>query len=273
MHFYFQNARLRALHTWLYGTGRVLLNKDGEVLSREYHSSNFECKWQLKNEELHVGTPQEDNHISIFCSLNDWASHITDILGDHRFDLIPLIEEPIREEEINKDGNKIENDVFEYKLLARHYARFFLVVSELIVDFDDMAKLIDKSLTNKIFENSNLMSYLGLRGYINNVFKHKTKNIHKCNHHIPIVFEDGNIYNDLIETNHANYYIKVGCTHEYELKNTEYILVLPRLIEVVKLLIYCYEKIDELLTADKIKSIASTYGSKYPATNYQTKKR
>ncbi|PPK83797.1 hypothetical protein CLV84_4343 [Neolewinella xylanilytica] len=263
MNNYFRNSRLKALHHWLHSSGREILYQDGESIPREYIANNFECKWQLKNEDIHRDTDKENNHVSIFCSLSSWSSHITDLLSDVRFDQTSLSDQPIKDKVVNSKGEIVEIDIYEDELLFRHYSRFFLVVSELLVDFADIAKFVDSSNKSKIFENNSLISYEKLRGYINNVFKHKTHNLHKCNHHIPFIFSDGNIHGLDYKHDKDTYYIEVGCSHNYGLKNIEYIIVIPKLIEVIRLIIHCYNVVDNLLTGEKIKYIAGEYGDKY----------
>lgn len=185
------------------------------------------------------------------------------MLCDTRYDLVQILDEPVDEEETDENGNVTELDNFNYEKLYRHYSRFLLVVSELLVDFSDIAKFLDNSNTTKIFESESHISYSKLRAFINNVFKHKTKNLHKCNHHIPILFEDGIIHDYKTDSTDEKYFVKIGCSHKYGLKDVEYILVLPRLIEIIRLLIFCYNKIDDLMTDENIQIIAEEYGDKY----------
>ena len=144
---------------------------------REEVSNNYECQWQQKNWELHEKTKEKENHVSIFCSLNNWASHITDMLMDTQFDNVILYPDLIEEKMFDDEkGEKVDIDTYDHQKLSRHYGRFLLVVSELIVDFGDIAKQLGKNDYSDYYSKGNIFNYSAVRGFINNVFKHKTTN-------------------------------------------------------------------------------------------------
>jgi hypothetical protein len=260
----FQTARLNALYHWIELTGRDLNYTEHGNTIREEVADNFECKWQQKNWEIHKGTDKEDNHISIICSLNNWSSHISDILTDVSFDLVQIYHFPVEEEMTDEEtGEKFEFDMYPYEKLMRHYGRFFLVVSELIVDFGDIAKKLGKNDFGNFYSENNVLDYGKLRGYINNVFKHKTNNFHRCNHHVPILFNDGFPPLDKYQSNSNEYMIEIGCSHEYSKKDVDYILRLPRMVDVIKFLGICYQKLDKLLDETGLIEISKEYGNKY----------
>ncbi len=175
----YQTARFNALYHWMELTGRDLNYTEQGNTVREEVADNFECKWQQRNWKIHKGTDKEDNHISIICSLNNWASHISDILTDMSFDLVQIYSFPVKDEMIDDETKeKFEFDIYTYEKLMRHYGRFFLVISELILDFGEIAKKLGKTNKdlNKFYSEDNVLDYEKLRGFINNVFKHKTNN-------------------------------------------------------------------------------------------------
>jgi hypothetical protein len=131
----------------------------------------------------------------LFCSLGDWASNITDILRESKYDYLDL------------------DDERESKVLFRYYTRFLLVCSEMLTDFQDiyiqsenlkpgrqsnvLARQFYSSLFNKDF-------YTEIFNFINCVCKHKTQHIHLCNNHLEIIFEDSGEVPD-----HLNY-VRMG---------------------------------------------------------------
>ncbi len=257
----FKTVRLNALKNWCDFTSRKLEYKENSLFPTiENTELTFECKWQRKNWEFHVGKPQENNHVSIFCSLNSWASHLTDILTDESLDSIPLYAVPI-DDQIELNGETVTLDREIYEKLCRYYGRFFLVVSELIVDFGDIAKKLGEK--EDYYSKDNVIDYGHLRGYINNVFKHKVENFHSCNHHIPILFNDG-LEDEKYEAKSKEYLVEIGCKHKYKLKGKNYILSLPKLERVILFIAICYVNLDTLLTDSKIEDIAKEYGDLYP---------
>jgi len=72
--------------------------------------------------------------------------------------------------------------------------------------------------------------------FINSVCKHKTSNIHKCNHHLPLYFSDNvdesHDFDDLIHIKGLNFEsAKTG-------------ILMPRLQYVLSIIITCYKSID-----------------------------
>ena len=263
----FQTARQSALYKWLEISGRELLYSDDMTFIKEEVTNNYECSWQQKNWSLHQEKDEEDNHVSIFCSLNNWASHLSDLLLDVQFDGILLYTEPVREEIIDEHGEKIAIDTYNHDRLSRYYGRFFLVVSELLVDFGDIAKQLGIKDANKLYSDGNLFGYSEVKGFINNVFKHKTNNFHVCNHHIPLLFCDAFAPRNNYVKSGKEYLVEIGCSHDYNKKELEYILSHPRLIDVISFLAICYEKLDGLMTAENILTLAAKYGDKYSNSN------
>jgi len=73
--YFFKDVREQAFQLWEQGTNRncQLINDD--------ITGSFECKWQDRA-TFALGY----EHISIFCSLGEWANNISDILKDESYD-------------------------------------------------------------------------------------------------------------------------------------------------------------------------------------------
>lgn len=172
----FKQIRITALDHWLTESQRLRdINDD--------YSMSIECTWQ---EEL----VPEDDHNSLFCSLAEWSTNISDLLSEKTYDNL-----------------KFDNQDHQEKLF-RHYTRILLIVSEILTDFKDVLKYIKEYSGNrdrknrkatKQLSNPNLeFSCSELFEYINNVCKHKIGDrgisrkikYHVCNHHIKYSFKD-----------------------------------------------------------------------------------
>lgn len=174
----FSKIRKKSLAHWKFRSKRVFKVTDNLAES-------IECSWQNKAFDL------EYNHISIFCSIGQFGSHITDLLRDYRFD-------------------KYEFDQSEEKneLIFRYYSRVLLIVSEILTDFQDLYIMAVDNLTTKQLSglqskvlkdkqdnaryklSNNTIKIKELLDFINKICKHKTSNFHICNHHIKFLFED-----------------------------------------------------------------------------------
>ena len=172
----FKTVRKAALEKWLHQTKRI--RKD----TTDDYSQSYECDWQT----WYRTKPETDkSHYSVFCSIGDWNTSITDYLSDERFDHCDM----------GKDGDK--------DILYRHFMMLFLITSEILTDFQDLLSVFNGQMrTNAILRNErtasrNLLSSLAapnfiqnLFDYINKVGKHKVNNLHVCNHHLHIHFDD-----------------------------------------------------------------------------------
>lgn len=159
---------------WLEKTSRTRYVNDN-------FSDSYECNWQ--NNYVPEGL-----HNSLFCSLAEWSSNITDMLVDYRFDAYEFS---------NPEHNKA---------LFRFYTRVLLIVSEIMSDFQDSLMCLtnvsrdkDRDKVRKRLNMNNVpFSVEDLFHYINSVCKHKvgllTKDgkfkYHICNHHLDYYFED-----------------------------------------------------------------------------------
>jgi hypothetical protein len=181
----------------------------------------FECKWQNKS---------NCGHVSIFCSLGDWASNITDILRDESLDKCYF-----------EDQNEASR-------IFRYYTRLLLVVSEILTDFQDIYLKAENLKSNRV-NNDVARDFLysipeiserpiqNLFNFINSICKHKTSNIHKCNHHLPVYFSD-----NLLEKHVLDELIHI--------KNLDFIsaskagILMPKIGDILGIIIVCYKNID-----------------------------
>lgn len=188
----FASTRKKALDIWLKTTNRALHPKPYKGFHFDTFEDAFECSWQRQSCAI---KNNNDWHVPHFCSLGEWASNITDLLTDSRFDNLSFTN---------------EQDI---PFLYRHYTRFLLVVSEMINDFVDIMYLVckpsdEKRIWQKSFKRD-LVPKIGdankLTQFINCTCKHKAgespdgqsgkqktfiPNLHHHNHHLPIGFED-----------------------------------------------------------------------------------
>ena len=218
----FKKVREGALEYWKVGSKRKRRKFYDDVLG------TFECKWQNKVEQYHV---------SIFCSLAEWANNITDILSEKSYDDLRF-------------GNKKERVV-----LFRYYTRFLLVASEMLTDFQDIYvrghsnyNQKNKNETEKQFHkrlktesravlSENTIEIQELFSFINKVCKHKAnRGYHYNNHHNDYVFGDFDkqqLGNELISLK------------SIEFKKDIKILV-PELKHILSVIIQSYKKTDSI---------------------------
>jgi len=175
----FGPVRSAALDMWLHATYRVRDSTSDNI------SGAYECRWQNGFQDA---DSERIEHYSVFCSMGEWNTNLTDWLMDDRFDHLSF------ESDDDKD------------LLFRHHTIFFLLISEMLTDFQDvltvyrLGRFPVRGDRDQNDISRRMLDFPGLEGtiqnifdYINNVFKHKTKNFHTCNHHLYIYFEDAGL--------------------------------------------------------------------------------
>lgn len=226
----FRNTRKQALYRWEAGT-----NRDCEPLNDDITES-VECKWQDRAiDELGY------EHISIFCSLGEWASNISDILKDASRDRCDFLDDEHRQ------------------ALFRYYTRFLLVVSEILADFEKIAQKTKSPQSKKPreFLSGKRGEVDSLLGFVNTVCKHKVKSLHSCNHHLPIWFEDCS------EKHSFTRPISIG---NLVFDQADGILV-PKLSYFIDVIVHCYARLDDLFEkeTDRFRMICNEYnGVSYP---------
>jgi len=240
----YSNLRKDALKHWKSRSKRVFKVTDN-------FSNSFECSWQ--NAAFDLGY----NHISIFCSIGQFGSHITDLLRDYRFDKYEFDQS----DEINE-------------LIFRYYSRILLITSEILTDFQDLYIIADQKLTTKQLggiqgttlrshqdaARQNLangtMNIKDLLDYINKICKHKTSNFHICNHHIDYLFDDfhKNIKSKKkrIELRSINQFTAYDNLTLKKHSKPNFIVV-PKLHFIIDLIIDGYKVLDDLFNNDKTK--------------------
>jgi len=241
---HYSQIRKDALRHWKNRSNRVFKATDNL-------SNSIECSWQ--NTAYDLGY----NHISIFCSIGQFGSHVTDLLRDYRFDKY----EYDQSDEINE-------------LIFRYYTRILLIASEIFTDFQDLYIIADQKMTTKQLggiSGVNLRTHQDnarwdlasgtkdikdLLDFVNKICKHKTSNFHICNHHIDFLFED--FHADIkrkkrkIELGNINQFTSYDKqTLKKHLKPN--FIVIPRLTYVIDLIVGGYGVLDNLFNSDKTK--------------------
>lgn len=214
----FGEIRKEALDYWLSETKRV---SDDDIMV----FGTYENEWAEKY-------TSDDMHNSLFCSMGDWNSHITDMLNDDSLDTIQF------------------GDEFKSEVLFRYYTRFLLIVSEVLSDFSEMMELLEggkQTKIRKLLSPQHLEFDLNqLFGYINSICKHKIAKsgeikLHNRNHHSTKVFADASGYIREENTVHVSDYIKSGFVRVQ--------IESPRLKDIIDQILYCYSRVDEKLQA------------------------
>jgi hypothetical protein len=163
----FGKSRRLAFEKWQTGT-----NRQGCGLDERYDLS-YECQWQK-----HAQENLDYKHISLFCSLADWACNITDLLSDTRYDKY----------DFDNPAHRV--------ILARYYTRTMMVIAEHLADLQQIVKALpekqNSSPRERISPPCDKNWVEDLHCFVNNVCKHKAEknHIHSCNHHLPLHFDD-----------------------------------------------------------------------------------
>jgi hypothetical protein len=248
-----KDIREPALHLWLTATNRARVHYSDD------YAGSFECRWQAR---FTTPDPKSDIHYSIFCSLGDFNTNITDLLTDERFDNLAF----------HPDNGEI---------LFRYYSRIFLIASEILTDFQDILSVFrngtldavhrkgEKNISRKQLTPSDSTDAVqDLFSFINTVFKHKTRNIHSCNHHMKYYFEDSG---ESLPTTHTitiqNVVSILDAARNKTTSNMPKNVVIPALVKVLDLLIHGYNVIDQTFQADaaKFAAFCALYEGRSPA--------
>lgn len=232
----FKSYRKEALERWLNDTRRIRVKTEDDC------ESAFECDWQNQFKPVDANSTI---HFSIFCSIADWNTNITDYLDDKRFDKLNLL------------------NTGDSEILYRYYSRILLTTSEIMTDFQDMLSILrhGQLIKNQQLRNEKSTSRIlldkytspgntnNLFNYINKICKHKATNIHGCNHHLKIVFED---YNN----NQNTRTIRINNIERYFPRDANQTPIEPEVIEMMSLkrildtIIGGYKVVDEEFKSD-----------------------
>ncbi len=228
---FFSDIRMQTFLLWEQQTNRncQLVNDD--------ITGSFECKWQ---DRATFGFGYK--HISIFCSLGEWANNISDILQDISYDTCNFLEDEHR------------------KALFRYYTRFLIIVSEMLSDFEEIVQKIELPQSKKArdFLSSKKGELQSLFGFTNTVCKHKVVNLHHCNHHLPIWFDD---------CKESHKFVRPISIENLDFDEPDGI-VIPKLGYFAEVVLNCYRRLDKLFETetDKFKMICDEYnGISYEA--------
>ena len=189
-------------------------------------------------------------HISIFCSIWEWASNLTDTLLDHRFDDYPI-------GELDSDAKAQLGDevtmFIEYapEILSRHYFRTIVLAAEILEDLTILRNtMIDDSREKKNARNDLTNGPIHvdkLIEFVNRICKHKSS-FHACNHHL------AKRLLDTIEDFDPKYYA------EWKFL-TEDCIEIPRYEDVIQTVIGAFRRIDDFLSdPGYMRKVGNVYG-------------
>jgi hypothetical protein len=242
----FKSIREQALKKWLEGTNRKRVNDDDD------YNESFECRWQTRFGKQ----VNEDEHYSVFCSIGDWSTNITDMLIDERFDDMDLLHD-----------NNIE-------VLFRHYTKILLLVSEILTDFQDLLSTLrnerflkNNELNTEKTQSRQILDKKSCNGdtqmlftFINNVCKHKVNNIHVCNHHLKYCFADGaaSTSENTITIKSINLFIPGSGKAPKKMADT---IEMPKLLDIIEKVVNSYIIVEEefLSETTKFDSLCNLY--------------
>jgi hypothetical protein len=218
----FGPVRKCAYLQWKTGTKRKRYINDN-------YADSFECAWQNN-----LRLKKEKEHASIFCSLGEWGSNVSDLLADSRYDNYSF-------------QNKKQSEA-----LFRYYTRLFLVIAEILTDFQDLVmhwNNCEKNEARAILSMSELpFSFTELMDFINNIAKHKignhlasvnNKKYHHCNHHNTYIFAD------------SQGFIKAFNRKKIQALDIDSMQIeVIKISELVKQVLFCYEIFNQILITD-----------------------
>lgn len=155
-------VRKTALELWL----KAFLIEEIDSFHYDFDKSEW-CKLQ---EEFSA----KNLHSNFICSFIEWLDNITDLLTDDRFDSKKF---------------DVEDDA---AILFRYYTKIFLVASEILDDYTHLYRSISPVAQKKEARKHLHQDLDLLFRFTNTVCKHKIlgDNLHSCNNHLNILFQD-----------------------------------------------------------------------------------
>jgi hypothetical protein len=243
----FKTIRESAFQYWLSETKRI--RKD----ETDRFDASFECTWQARFAPINE---LETLHYSVFCSIGSSNSNISDMLDDKRYDNFIF-------DESTQD------------ILFRYYTRIYLIASEILTDFQDTLTVFRTGNINaagRTAENNLSRIELEIQGqpdtiqnlfdFINKIFKHKTRNIHSCNHHMHLYFEDSaqpQPTSDFLDINNVKS-VLASVQNNTIIALPEYIII-PPLRHILSIIVHCYKVVDITFRSDltKFQAFCSIY--------------
>jgi len=235
----FGPVRQRALKFWQEESKR----SRQKIAGSDNFTGSIECKWQRKAYD-------KSKHVSLFCGIGEWSNHITDALLDESCDNLTF-------------NTTIEG---EQRRLFRFYCRIMFAIAETLNDFEEslssayiesfIKQTGDTTIPTDIIDTKKIackkQKVRGLLGdsvnnfqdFVNRIVKHKSNNVFKADHHLPIMFEDRDNPSDQklisIETDLR----QIG-TNNYDA------ILAPKLEWLISLLLNSYSEFDRLITENQ----------------------
>lgn len=225
-------VRKNVFNLWLKKTKRSRIENylDDDI------SNTLDCKWQYKAEKLGY------NHISLFCSLGEWSSNITDLLSEEKFDQLRFDQDPDTE------------------ILFRLYTRYMLIISEIVEDFIELNAFL-KNISGKKYKDKSGNDFetlyfdtnelKNLSTYINCICKHKYNNIHFHNHHIPKAFRDSKPYDNFYFNIENVISLKKPLSEISNQKLDNTVIEVPKLKYLIGIIIKCYSTLQTIFKNNK----------------------
>lgn len=203
------------------------------------------CQWQMMAGSSGFG------HVSIFCSVWDWAANLTDILLDDRFDAYPIHQ---LESEPHQNAIDIDDSLHEIApaVLSRHYFRTLVLAAEVLEDLTNLRSSMTDDLRAKKNSRNDLsqtpLLVDTLIKYVNKICKHKG-GLHKCNHHLPKRFLDEELGFDL--RHYEDWDFLNAC------------IEIPRYVDIIETVTGAFKRVDQLLREpDIMAKIGGIYGNR-----------
>jgi hypothetical protein len=199
--------------------------------------------------------------------MGDWNSNISDLLDDKRY-----------------DGLTFHEDNAE--VLFRYYTRIFLIASEILTDFQDILTVFRNSNIDSVKwkgENDKSRKELNPPGYtdaiqdlfdfINTVCKHKTRNIHSCNHHLRFYFDDSQEVaptGDLINIKNSTTILEA--VRQKTISSLPKHVIIPKLNYILWIIVHGYQVLDYMFQSDPVKfeAFCKIYEGKSVRTDQST---
>ncbi len=213
------------------------------LLAWQFFSYPVSCQWQILASQSGFG------HVSIFCSVWEWAANLTDILLDCRFDVYPVGQPWVDSDHNSNYGYPSFIETCP-EILARHYFRTLILAAEILEDLTILRKAMADDPGAKKNARSDLsqgaLQVDTLMRYVNTICKHKGR-LHECNHHLPKKFLDDD---PSFDPRHYEDWGFLNSTIE-----------IPRYLDIIETVAGAFVKVDQLLhQPDMMTKVGGIYG-------------
>lgn len=241
---WFREIREDALDAW--EAQRV--DADGEA---------WECRWQVASQRLphtHCSTPGcAETHVSLYCSFNDLAEQLVDLLTDERLDDV-VVMGTAPDLSILPWPDSLDEDT---AAAFRFYVRVLWAAGVLLDDLEGILKRagFKKNLRATLSAGAPL-DVDKLHAFINHVAKHGAKwsaSLHCWNQHAAFYFEDS----DLAPIALAG----LDPISTSKIPTTPDAVVMPRLKAIVDTLCAALRNVDAVMGEPQLKQLAIDHGA------------